>query len=123
MLRGTTDARRYLHSKIGVVLTWEHFVRYDVQNLSQFRGVVLANSENDGLPDLATDRVPERVFQKRFAEKLIRAWSEKTLFKLPLFERFCFVLALFVFELDGEALIGQEFGRDFGPRVDDRRTD
>ncbi|MGC2627091.1 MAG: hypothetical protein WA269_09660 [Candidatus Udaeobacter sp.] len=48
---------------------------------------------------------------------------EETLFKLPLFERFCFALALFVFELDGETLIGQQFGRDFGPRVDDRWTD
>jgi hypothetical protein len=78
-----SDLRRYLHRKIGVVFTREHFIRDDVQDLSQFRGVVLANSENDGLPDLATDRIPERVFEKGFAEKLIRGFSEETLFQTP----------------------------------------
>ena len=85
--------------------------------------MVLADSENDRLPDLATNRIAERVFEKCFAEKLIRGLSEETLFKLPLFECLCFVLTFFVFELDREALIGQQLGGDFSPCVDNRRTD
>ncbi len=46
--------------------------------------MVLADSKDDGFPDLAADRVTQRVLKEGFAEKLVGGLRVKALFELAL---------------------------------------
>ena len=67
--------------------------------------MILADSEDDGLADLAADGVAQGIFEKGFAKKLIGALREETLFKLALLEGLLLIFPICVFELRVETLV------------------
>ena len=94
-----------------------------VEDLGQLGGVVLADGEDDGLADLATDRVAQGVFQEGLAEERLVA-SEKNCFsKSRCLKASSSSSPLIVGERDGEALLGQEFGGDLGAGIHDGGVD
>ena len=58
------DLRGDLHGEVGLVFAGEHAVGHLVENLRELGGVVLADGEDDGLADLAADRIAQGVFEE-----------------------------------------------------------
>ena len=66
-----------MDGKIRMVLTGKHPVGHQVENLSHFGGVVLADSKDDGFANLAADGIAEGVFKERLAEKFVGGFGKK----------------------------------------------
>src|SRR5712691_898452 len=122
-LLGVGDLRGDLHGEIGLVLAGEHAVGHLIEDLSQLGGVILADSEDDGLADLAADRIAQGIFQKGLAEQLVRGVGEEALLELALLEGLLLVFAGIVGERDDEALFGKQFGGDLGAGIHHRGID
>ena len=76
------DLRGHLHGEVGPVLAGKHQVSDLVEDLRELGRVVLADRKDDGLSDLAADRVTERVSRGRFCrEKLVGGLRVKALFR------------------------------------------
>jgi hypothetical protein len=75
-----------LHGKVRLVFAGKHAVGHLVEDLRQLAGVVLADGEDDGLADLAADRVAQGVFQEGLAEELVGGFGEEALLELALLE-------------------------------------
>ncbi|MCG3768872.1 MAG: hypothetical protein JW394_0993 [Nitrospira sp.] len=88
-----------------MVFAGEHAVGHFVEYLRQLARVVLADGEDDGLADLAADRIAQGIFEKGFTEELISGYREKPSFKLALLESLIVVIAFVVFERNNEALV------------------
>ena len=115
--------RGNLHGEVGLVFAGEHPVGHLIENLRQLARVMLADSEDNGLADLAADGVTQRVFEKRFAKELIGCLREEALFKLALLESFVVVIAFVVLERHHKARFGKEPGGDLAASVHDGRID
>jgi len=76
-LLGVGNLRCDLHGEVGVIFAGEHAVSHLIEDVRQFRRVILTDGENDGLADFPADRIAQRVFQKGLAEKLIRGVGEE----------------------------------------------
>ena len=76
-----------------------------IENLCQLACVVLADGKDDGLAELAADRVAQGVFEKGLAEKLIGGRREEALLELAHAVGFFLVVATLVPDLYDEALI------------------
>ena len=122
-LLGVGDLRGDLHGEVGLVLAGKHAVGHLVEDLRQLGGVVLADGEDDGLADLAADRIAQGVFEEGLAEELVGGVGEEALLELALLEGLLLVLAVVVGERDDEALFGEQFGGDLGAGIHHRRID
>ena len=122
-LLGVGDLRGDLHGEVGLVLAGEHAVGHLVEDLRQLGGVVLADGEDDGLADLAADRIAQGVFQKGLAEELVGGVGEEALLELALLEGLLLVFAGVVGERDDEALFGKQLGGDLGAGIHHRGID
>src|ERR1019366_4774694 len=58
------DFRGYLHGKIGLIFAGEYLVGYEVQDLCELHGVMLADGKNDRLADLPTDRIAQCILRR-----------------------------------------------------------
>src|SRR6185437_4400543 len=112
-----------LHRKVGLVLAGKQAVGHNVEDLRQLSRVVLADREDDGLADFATDRITQRVLQKRLAQNQIGGLREKALLELALLESFLLVLAGVVRERDDESFFGKQLRGDIGTCVYHRGID
>ena len=122
-LLGVGYLRGDLHREVGLVAAREHAIGHLIENLRQLRGVVLADSKDDGLADLPADRVAQGVFQKRLAQQLVGVVGKEALLELALLEGLLLVLASVIGEGNDEALLREQRGGDFGAGVDHGRVD
>ena len=67
--------------------------------------MVLTDSEDDGLADLAADRIPQGILEERLAEKLVGSVGEETLLELALLEGLLLILTRLVGERNDESLL------------------
>jgi len=116
-LLGIGDGRGDLDGEIGVVPAGEHVVGHEVEHLGELGGMHLADRVDDGLADLAADRIAQGILEKGPAEKLIGSIGEKTPFELALLEGLLAVLAGIIGEGDDEPLLGKEGGGDLGAGI------
>jgi hypothetical protein len=79
--------------------------------------VVLADGKDDRLADLAADRVAQRMFEEGFAENLVGGFGEETLLELAVLISLLTLRAIFVGELNKEALVGEQLGSDIAAGV------
>ena len=82
--------------EVGLVLAGEHAIGHLVENMRQFGGVVLAYGKDDGLTNLAADRITQSVFHEGFAKELVGGLGEETLLELALLVGFLLVLSFVV---------------------------
>ena len=75
------DLRGHLDGEVGLVLAGKHPVGHLVENLRELGGVILADGEDDGLADLAADRIAQRIFEKGLAEELIGRLRRRSAFQ------------------------------------------
>ena len=71
------NLRSDLNSEVRLVLAWEHRSAISFRICASLGGVILADSKDDGLADLATDRIAKGVFQEGLAEELVGALEKK----------------------------------------------
>ena len=81
VLLGAVHLRGDLHGEVGLVFAGKHPVGHLVENLRQLTRVVLADGKDDGLSNLATDGIAERVFEERLAEELIGGLGRRSAFQ------------------------------------------
>jgi len=59
MLLRAVHLRRDLHGEVGLVFAGEHAVGHVVENLRELGRVILADSKDNGLADLAADGIAQ----------------------------------------------------------------
>ncbi len=123
MLLGTVHLRCHLHGEVRLVFAREHAVGHLVKDLRELARVMLADSEDNGLPNLAADRVAQGIFEEGFAEELVGGLGEESLLKLPLLERLAVVVAFVVLERDDETIVRKKLRGDGAAGIDDGRVD
>ena len=113
ILLGVGHLRGHLHGEVGLVFAGEHPVGHLVENLRQLARVVLADGKDDGLANLAADRVAQGILEKGLAEQL--DWwpsAEEALLELALPVASLWSSPVVILEFDDEALVGKELGGD-----------
>ncbi|OQC04805.1 MAG: hypothetical protein BWX80_02323 [Candidatus Hydrogenedentes bacterium ADurb.Bin101] len=111
----------HLDCEVRVVLAGIPGVGHLVQLLDDPRRVVLPDAEDDGLADLAAERVAQCVFHEGVAENSIRFVGEELLLEVLAEEGLLDKFAVLVFLHDGIALVRQQFGGDFCSGIHDDR--
>ena len=122
-LLGVGYLRGDLYGEVGLVLAGEHAVGHLVEDLRQLGGVVLTNSEDNGLADLPADRIAQGVFQEGLAQELIGGLGEEMLLEFTLLEGLLLVFACIVSERNDEAFFGEQVSGDPSAGVHHRGVD
>src|ERR1019366_7374364 len=112
------DFRGYLHGKIGLIFAGEYLVGYEVQDLCELHGVMLADGKNDRLADL-----PLIGSRSAFLEDLIGGFGKEAFLKLALLVDLLLVVAFVILELDDEAILGKKLGCDLAAGIHNNRVD
>ena len=96
-----------------------HFVEY----VGQVGGVVLADSEDNGLANFPADGVAQGIFEKSLAEKHVGGVGKESLLELALFVGFVVILALGIGERNDEALLREELCCHIGAGINNGWVD
>ena len=117
------DLRCDLHGEVGLVFAGKHAVGHLVEDLCDFRRVILTDGEDDGFADLAADWVSERIFEEGFAEKLVGSGGKEFPLEVPLRIACGTVFPVIIFDFDDEALVREQLRGDVRPGINNRWID